>query len=215
MFRPKGRDLNNPAVKHFLSLDISAGGCNRKGQKVKSRKTWYLCPSSGRVDGYVSGMCYKSLWVALADENETLEASNTLYTIRFTRSMSLDQKAALCLGLLTRRVLTELSQVGRRYADGLMKYEPGDLHDIRIPLAKHCKSAFSIYCRAIKLILAGKGREATVLADEFLLSSIKIRKPRSRRDVTEPSHPRIVLRTPSKQQPDPSSSVSGLPSMSV
>jgi hypothetical protein len=44
------------------------------------------------------------------------------------------ERAAIGLSLLTTSAREELAKVGRRYADGLLKYEPGDLEKVEIPL---------------------------------------------------------------------------------
>lgn len=167
MFHPSEQMLCHPAVKKYLDLKFSDGGCRKSRYKVRKRKIWYLTPLSGPIDGYLSGMCSTSVWVSLSGQ-PSLEATNTLYTIRFKQTLTLNEKAAICLGLLTTSALSQMRVSGRRYADGLIKYEPGDIAAIRIPVRGESRGAFAIYRHAIKLLLGGRREEATRLADGFI-----------------------------------------------
>ncbi len=170
MFRPSERVLNHPAVKKYLDLKFSDGGCRRSRYKIRQRKTWYLTPLSGRIDGYLSGMCAKSVWVSLSGKPQ-VEATNTLYTLRFKQGLTLNEKAGICLGLLTTPAISQMRVSGRRYADGLIKYEPADIAAVRVPVLKDSRGAFGTYRRAIKLLLGGKQEEAIALVDRFVVEA--------------------------------------------
>ena len=61
-----------------------------------------------------------------------------------------------------------LSEVGRRYADGLLKYEPGDLRGIEIPIVTKLKGVASQYRHAVAKLLDGDILEAQRLADDWI-----------------------------------------------
>jgi hypothetical protein len=56
-----------------------------------------------------------------------LGATNTLSVVRFVDALTLNEQAAWAMWLVTTRAQVELSRLGRRYADGLLKFEPGDI----------------------------------------------------------------------------------------
>lgn len=101
---------------------------------------------------------------------EGLSATNTLYVVRFRKATTRPQKAAVGLGLLTTNVRAALSAAGRRYADGLLKYEPGDLKDIEVPVVTRLKGVTSRYRQVIAKLLDGDVQGAQRLADEWIQS---------------------------------------------
>jgi hypothetical protein len=97
----------------------------------------------------------------------TLNATNTLYAVRFRKRLSFDQKAAWCLSLLTTTARDQLLRVGRRYPDGLLKYEPHDLTAVSVPQPPLRKGAARVYSRAIKNLLKGNIKQASQIADSW------------------------------------------------
>ena len=65
-----------------------------------------------------------------------------------------------------------MSAVGRRYADGLLKYEPGDLKDVKVPVVTRLKGVGHRYRKAVARLLDGDVVEAQRLADEWIQGSI-------------------------------------------
>ena len=59
-----------------------------------------------------------------------LVATNTLYVVRCLTTSSGDERTAWAMWLLTSEAAERLQCVGRRYADGLLKYEPRDLAEL-------------------------------------------------------------------------------------
>ncbi len=131
LFDPPDRYLDHPAVENYLRLKEDHGGCRRERYKIKSREPWYRTPLPQPVDGFLSGMTRRGPWLCFSGMSE-LTATNTLYTFRFKEDLDVKHKAAWALVLLESRHDDVTRSLGRRYADGLVKYEPGDLY--RIPL---------------------------------------------------------------------------------
>jgi hypothetical protein len=107
-----------------------------------------------------------------------LLASNTLYVLRRRKLVSKEEQAAWALGLLTSEAREQARSIGRRYPDGLVKYEPKDLRSILLPQPRNTTNAIEIYGRAVSQLLAGDVDGATNSADQFLNTG---RKPSRRR----------------------------------
>ena len=166
LFRPNIEILSHPAVADYLSRSVQSGGCNRDRYKVKNRDPWYITPLPDRADGFLSGMTKLGPWIALRRMPD-LSATNTLYVVRFRVRTDLCSKSAVALAMLTSTVRESLWRKCRHYPDGLMKYEPGDLLSVKVPVACDPRGAEIVYSRAIRSLLRGNTEEATSQADRF------------------------------------------------
>ena len=167
LFRPCS-DLDDLAVRAYLGRSPRKGGCNKKAYKLRTRRNWYEVPLPLRVDGFISGMSAVGPWVCL-NRFKNLTASNTLYVVEFLKFTTLQDKAALCLTLLTSEVRAQLRP--RRYAAGLTKWEPRDIENLLISFPIEVKGAYAIYKRAIAALLRGEPTEASAIADAFVRNS--------------------------------------------
>jgi hypothetical protein len=167
LFRPSGKFLRHERVKAYLRLKIGAGGARRTNYKIRTRSPWYRTPLKERVDGFISGMTVRGPWIALR-RMPTLNATNTLYTVRFKASASLGERAGWALSLLSSWTREQMAQAGRRYADGLLKFEPGEMHAIPLRVPSRTRGALTAYRRAISFLLAGDEAGARKIADAWL-----------------------------------------------
>jgi hypothetical protein len=119
-----------------------------------------------------------------------LTATNTLYVIRFLNAESADEKAAWAMWLLTTKAQRRLRAIGRRYADGLLKFEPGDIGKLVIDRPLKTSGAYREYKRAVRLLLAGKTRESRKIADKLFCKA----KPLSARADQPPRNSSLGLR---------------------
>ena len=170
LFYPSSRVLGNPAVQHYLQLDAACGGCHRDRYKIKSREPWYQTPLPHRVDGFISGMSQFGPWISL-NNMARLTATNTLYTVQFRKPQTLEQKAAWALSLLTSYTQQAMKPLSRVYADGLVKYEPGDLLSLPLLVPHDVRGARTFYAKAVSLLLRGNRREAQEIADVFMCAA--------------------------------------------
>jgi adenine-specific DNA-methyltransferase len=170
LFNPTDELTSHPSVARYLSLLNQDGGCDRERYKIKNRTPWFRTPLPARVDGFMSGMTRTGPWLALRTMRN-LNATNTLYVVRFKEKTGYASKCALSLSLLTSSFREQLRESCRHYADGLMKYEPGDLLSLNLlpPPVRRTQDAPALYQRAVKCLLAGKDREAFAVADSFFL----------------------------------------------
>jgi hypothetical protein len=132
------------------------------------------------VDGFMSGMSSWGPWVVFR-EMPRLAATNTLYVIRFVYPQTLDQQAAWAMWLLTTRVQAKLRRIGRRYADGLLKFEPGDIAGLPIEVPVRTQGAFAAYKRAVRLLMRGDKRGSRRIADQWFPAANVDGTPKSRR----------------------------------
>jgi adenine-specific DNA-methyltransferase len=166
LFDPPARLLSHPQVREYLKLPSSLGGCNRAAFKVRSRTPWYQTKLPAAIDGFISGMSRFGPWICLRGMPR-LNATNTLYTIRFRRSYTRDQKAAWALSFLTTYTRNRLESFARVYPDGLLKYEPGDLVAIPLLRPKKTAGAAEVYLQAITELLKGDPLHSRRIADQW------------------------------------------------
>ncbi len=166
LFRPDKRHRHHKGVQRYLRLPTKAGGCDRTRFKVISRETWYQTELPLRVDGFITGMSSVGPWISLSCM-PTLNATNTLYVVRFKNAKTLAQRAAIGLSLISSSARQALARVGRRYPDGLLKFEPGDLKDISVPVATRLNGATRAYQQAVRYLISGNASKAQELADRW------------------------------------------------
>ena len=170
LFRPSRKQRQHRAVQRYLRLKPENGGCARKRFKVQNRSPWYRTVLPRRVDGFLSGMSSAGPWISLS-AMDRLSATNTLYVVTFRNARTRAERAAVGLSLLTTVARNAMSAVGRRYADGLLKYEPGDLKDVKVPVVTRLKGVVHRYRKAVARLLDGDVVEAQRLADEWIQGS--------------------------------------------
>ena len=168
LFRPSKKQSALAPVRRYLRYGAERGGCRKKGYKIQLRSTWYQTRMPESVHGFMSGMSTGGPWLAISKMPE-LSASNTLYTVRFKSASTFTERAAIGVGLMTSHVRSMLAILGRQYADGLIKFEPGDLSEIRVPIVQRTKGITSRYRLIISQWLSGNRVEAQRLADEWVL----------------------------------------------
>jgi adenine-specific DNA-methyltransferase len=169
LFNPSQDVLEHEAVQRRLMLNESEGGCRRSAFKVAVRNPWYRTPLPDNPHGFISGMQSIGPWIAM-NEMPGLNATNTLYVVHFTNALTEDERFTVALSFLTTGVRKQLSRIARRYADGLLKLEPGGLLGVRLPIASPITRAKQIYADAVCSILGGDLRTARLLADSRFAS---------------------------------------------
>jgi methylase of polypeptide subunit release factors len=166
LFDPKPSQLHWQAVAEYLRLAPCEGGCHRGALKVRVRELWFRTPIPRHIDGFMSGMSGWGPWVVFRDM-PALAATNTLYVIQFVKRMGRDEQAAWAMWLLTTQASHHLSRIGRRYADGLVKYEPGDVADLPVQRPVRIKGAYNDYLRAVALLVTGHKVTSRQVADSW------------------------------------------------
>jgi hypothetical protein len=97
-----------------------------------------------------------------------LNATNTLYVVQFKSEATIAQRAAIGLSLVSSFARQALARVGRRYPDGLLKFEPGDLKDIPVPVITRLRGVTTRYRQVVRHLMDGNAAKAETLADEWL-----------------------------------------------
>jgi len=166
LFYPPDSLLSHPGVRAYLDLKASEGGCQRDRYKIRNRSPWYRTPLPSADDGFISGMSKHGPWISLR-AMPRLTATNTLYVVRFERQISQDMKAAWALSLLTSVARQGFLQCGRAYPDGLLKYEPGDLGSVEVPIPSTGAGARACYLAAVALLLCGEIKQSQAIADDW------------------------------------------------
>lgn len=166
LFRPSLRLADNAAIRSYLDLQVEKGGCNRDAYKVMARDPWYHTPLPKAAHGIMSGMSSWGPWVVFNDVPR-LSATNTLYVVRFVNEETRDLRAAWAMWLLTSDARDQLVQIARKYADGLVKYEPGDLERLVARTPTRHRGASRAYSGAVAAMLAGRRRESRAIADRW------------------------------------------------
>jgi hypothetical protein len=166
LFDPSPSQLEHPRIADYLKRPLSDGGCDRNRYKVRSREPWYRTRLPRTLDGFMSGMSRHGPWVVFRSM-PSLVATNTLYVVRFLCGKNQDERAAWAMWLLTSEAATELSQIGRRYPDGLLKFEPGDISRLSVPRALCTAGAYKAYLHAVDVLIAGNPLESQKLANRW------------------------------------------------
>lgn len=164
LFRPTSQSLSYPEVQKYLQ-EGQDGLCNLNAYKVRIRKNWYETPLLSVPDGFFTGMSNRLSWPCL-NRMRGLCASNTLYTFNFKHRMSINEKFAWLLAILGAHQQT--SSRSRKYADGLLKWEPSDLHGLRIQPPKTTDGARKQYFEATRAMLEEDYETVDRLVAEFL-----------------------------------------------
>jgi len=181
LFRPTSAgELELSTVRAYLCRGEESGGCHRKRLKVRSRKPWCVTPLPKIPDAFMSGMTLQGPWLCFRGL-KCLSVTNTLYGVRFRdRKLSRSMQYGWALSFLCSRVRHQLRRVTRRYADGLAKLEPGDLHRLRLPEPSGQIAWQRAYERAARAMADGDVERAVVIADRAILRSDAIRGGGSR-----------------------------------
>lgn len=132
LFRPTTRALKARAVIEYLKLDQEDGGCNRESGKVKARDPWYQTPLPPHPHAFISGVSDGGVALTFCDM-DGLNATNTIYVVTFRPNLSLPQRYAIGAHILSEEFSVQAALVRRRYAGGLLKFEPGDILRQSIP----------------------------------------------------------------------------------
>jgi hypothetical protein len=173
LFDPPPRMLKHPFVSAYLELPAKSGGCDKTRIKIKERALWYRTVLPDHIDGFISGMSGHGPWIAFCSMPR-LTATNTLYTIKFRESYTKDQKAAWALSLIASHPKVTMHKTARIYPEGLHKYEPRDLLNLRIKrIPKNCRGARAIYEKAIHVLLDGHAKECYGIAKTWLEERLK------------------------------------------
>jgi adenine-specific DNA-methyltransferase len=153
-------------VRSYLYLPLESGGCNRQAYKVRDRKPWYRTPLLTHADAFISGMSQQGPWLCI-NEMPELRATNTLYVVNFLRRD--EQRYMWSLALLTSIAQRQIRGIARHYADGLIKYEPGELAEVEIPTLKPDVDHRLLYEQAVVALLANDLPLAKEIADSVRL----------------------------------------------
>lgn len=168
LFSPAGSALEHDAVRRYLEEGKERKKCHTDRYKIKAREPWYQTPVPTRIDGFLSGMSKRLPFLVLR-EIPRLSATNTLYVARFKRPADLQKRLAVGIALLSSQVRKDLAVRARVYADGLLKFEPAELGNVRIPLPEeHRSDARQVFETATELLLSGRETEAQDLADTWI-----------------------------------------------
>jgi hypothetical protein len=166
LFKPGTATRKKYSVRRYLARTLEDGGCNRSAYKIRLRPRWYDTPLPSRPDGFVSGMSRFGPWICLS-EFSRLNATNTLYVIKFHRKISANERFGYALGLLSSLVQPQLRKSARRYADGLIKYEPSALTNLRLPKIPAKRNCRMPYLKAVRLLVSGRRSDARKIADDI------------------------------------------------
>jgi adenine-specific DNA-methyltransferase len=165
LFNPSPELVKSGKTKKYVTLTTDAGGCNKEAYKVSIRTPWYCTPLPQTADAFLSGMSQSGPWLCI-NEMRKLNATNTLYVVIFG-DRTREHWYMWALALMSSIAQKQIRRIGRRYADGLVKYEPGQLGEIQLPKLNEDADFRSLYQRAIQAFLAGDSRTAKDIADSI------------------------------------------------
>lgn len=168
LFWPRTQRGRRPkAVEDYLAAGLAKKV--HEGHKTGKREQWFLTPINPPADGFMSGMTSHGPWLCL-NRSDELTATNTLYTVHFHQPLGRNEKAAWALSLLCITAAHQHVSVGRYYAKGLLKFEPQDVMDLRVPTPVDMSDrAVSVYETVVGQLLQGNVASARESAERFVL----------------------------------------------
>jgi SAM-dependent methyltransferase len=172
LFDPPDTLLKHRAVARYLAGGKKNGACNLQATKIAFRNPWYRTPLPSQIDGFLSGMSRHGPWISLCRMSR-LTATNTLYVINFKSADNEDRRTAIALSLLTSRVAEQLESVGRRYADGLLKFEPSDLCELHVEVPSKQAGIQIAYKQCIAALRAGQYESVRRIADAWCSNPVQ------------------------------------------
>ena len=167
LFYPSDRSVKiSKAVTEYVAAGKELG-CHLR-QKTREREQWFRATALPPADGFMSGMTTDGPWICL-NRMRGLTATNTLYAVHFLKRLSLGEKAAWSLALMSSAVADQHARIGRAYSKGLLKFEPKDVMALRVPVPQQTgTAALQTYERAVIELLTGDRACARSLADTFI-----------------------------------------------
>jgi adenine-specific DNA-methyltransferase len=166
LFAPESDDLRDEDVAAYIKQSSTV--VKKAGYKIARRESWYHLPAMPKAaDVFISGMS-KLGPVMCLNRMRGLSATNTLYVGQFVGNVNLEERAGWALSFLSSTARRALSRVARRYPDGLLKIEPGDLMRIRIPPPFPGDGTLRVYERAVRVFITQGSVEASKIADAWL-----------------------------------------------
>jgi len=166
IFRPAGELVDHPAVRRYLELARDVGGCDRGAFKVRKRDPWFQVRLPPTPHAFLSGISTDGPWLALCSMR-CLTATNALYIVRFRDRLSLEERAAWGISMVTSVAAINWKRLVRTYPGGLKKIEPGDLRKIKIPLPRSASGSVRAYKKMVSLIKEGNIDGARSAADRW------------------------------------------------
>jgi adenine-specific DNA-methyltransferase len=171
LFWPSDEVGRHPAVADYLKIGAARGVPER--EKVKVRDPWYRTRLPPRPDGVMSGMTPFGPWVCL-NQAPWLSATNTLYTVHFHHRLAHARRASWALSLLCSYTAGQHAALGRRYSDGLLKFEPRDVMNLSVPIpSRPTADAEVAYRKAVQALLDGDPSRARAIADAHVLADTR------------------------------------------
>lgn len=173
LFNPSPRSVRHSAVKSYIRFGRKEG-CNLDNHKIAIREPWYRMAVPPTIDGFISGMSKYGPWISFRSM-PGLAATNTLYIVKFIDPrLPQASRLAVALSLLTSEVAEQMAQCGRRYPDGLIKFEPRDLLQIEIPVFRPNLPPVVPYMAAVEALLSGDVRSARQIADRWVAKAARL-----------------------------------------
>jgi hypothetical protein len=166
LFNPPVALSGDANVRRYLELEPSEGGCNRQAYKVSRRHPWYRTPMPPVADAFLSGMSQHGPWLCI-NETNYVNATNTLYVVRFLSRNRADWYTC-ALAFLSSEARRHVRRIGRRYPDGLIKYEPGPIGGVVLPRLKQDADHRDLYLKAVAALLEGQPALSRDIADSAL-----------------------------------------------
>lgn len=169
LFWPQPRRGPSPkAINDYLAAGVARRV--HEGHKTGKREHWFLTPINPAADGFMSGMTFHGPWLCLNRAND-LTATNTLYTVHFHEPLRRRQKAAWALALVCSTTADQHASVGRYYSKGLLKFEPQDVMDLRVPTPVDMSDrAVAVYRSVVRRLLERDVRAAREVAELFVMN---------------------------------------------
>lgn len=156
------------AARHVaVAAYIKQGEKHRGNYKLSRREPWYRTPLPPTPHAFMSGMS-RHLPFLVLNSMPRLTATNTLYVVQFARGLDSEDRIGVGLSLLTSASRRTLRATARNYADGLVKFEPGELSNLTLEIGARRIGSEPVLDLATNALLDGDAERASAIADAWL-----------------------------------------------
>lgn len=164
MFRPNDFDLDIDSINEYIAGSSKAV---RSRSHVMRRSPWYRPVLPPTPHAFLSGTSQRGPWLTFS-RMRGLQATNTLYTVRFKRHLPLLDRYAWSVAFMTSRAREHLAKHSRIYAGGLRKLEPTDVAKTPLRIPKNNEGAEHAHNAAVRALIRGDIRESSLIADRWI-----------------------------------------------
>ncbi|MEQ1932780.1 MAG: hypothetical protein ABL962_02715 [Fimbriimonadaceae bacterium] len=164
IFLPRCEKLRSVGANRYIRAG-ERGLCALENFKVKHRDPWHTCDLPMNPHGVITGMFSRFPSVALLESGITL--SNTLYWFRLKGPSYWEDRMKFALSFFCTEAAEAVQRNLKRYPDGLLKLEPGQILALPYCALKPDHLPEELLVQVRQLVRAGEYAAASRIVDSL------------------------------------------------